>query len=140
MSEWKFEPVLPEPTSEAITNNVRVEVGSQYRPDQSQPFEDRWVFQYTIRITNEGDETVQLLSRHWIITDASNHTDEVKGRGVVGAQPILTPGESFEYSSWCPLKTSSGVMRGTYQMVSESGSHFDVEIAPFALKARYTVH
>jgi ApaG protein len=127
-------------TSEAITNNVRVEVESQYRSDQSQPFQDRWVFQYTVRITNEGHETVQLLTRHWIITDSSDHTEEVKGPGVVGEQPILAPGESFEYSSWSPLKTATGVMRGTYQMVSESGDHFDVEIAPFALKANYTVH
>jgi ApaG protein len=127
-------------TSEAVTNNVRVEVESQYRSDQSQPFQDRWVFQYTIRITNEGHETVQLLTRHWIITDASDHIEEVQGKGVVGEQPILAPGESFEYSSWCPLKTAAGVMRGTYQMVSESGTQFDVEIAPFALKAQYTIH
>ena len=130
----------PSPTSEAVTNNVRVEVESQYRADQSQPFQDRWVFQYTIRITNEGHETVQLLSRHWIITDASDHVEEVKGPGVVGEQPVLAPGESFEYSSWCQLKTATGVMHGTYQMTGEGGDHFDVEIAPFALKARYTVH
>src|ERR1044071_1070233 len=98
MPDSKSDLHVPEPTSEAITNNVRVEVESRYRPDQSQPFEDRWVFEYTIRITNEGHETVQLLSRHWIITDAACHTEEVKGRGVVGAQPILSPGESFEYS------------------------------------------
>ena len=140
MPESKSEPPLPAATSEAITNNVRVEVESLYRPDQSQPFQDHWVFQYSIRITNEGHETVQLLSRHWIITDALDHTDEVKGPGVVGEQPILAPGESFEYASSCHLKTSTGVMRGTYQMVSEGGNHFDIEIAPFALKARYTVH
>jgi len=139
MAESKSLP-LPDPTSEAITNNVRVEVESRYRPDQSQPFHDRWVFEYHIRITNEGTETVQLLGRHWIITDASGRVEEVKGRGVVGEQPVLGPGESFEYSSWCPLKTATGVMRGTYQMVSESGDQFDVEIAPFALKAQYTVH
>ena len=98
------------------------------------------MFQYSIRITNEGHETVQLLSRHWIITDAAECTEEVKGPGVVGKQPVLGPGESFEYSSWCPLKTSTGVMRGTYRMISESGEQFDIEIAPFALKARYTVH
>jgi ApaG protein len=140
MPESKPDLQPPEPTSEAITNNVRVEVESKYRPDQSQPFQDRWVFQYTIRITNEGNQTVQLVSRHWIITDAASDTDHVKGRGVVGEQPILSPGESFEYSSWCQLKTSTGVMRGTYQMVSEGGDQFDVEIAPFALKAHYTVH
>ena len=139
MPESKPEQTLPA-TSEAITNNVRVEVESQYRADQSQPFHDQWAFQYTIRITNEGHETVQLLTRHWIITDASDHVEEHKGRGVVGEQPILAAGESFEYSSWCRLKTLTGVMHGTYQMVSEGGKHFDVEIAPFALKARYTVH
>jgi ApaG protein len=138
--ESKPEPQQPAATSEAITNNVRVEVESQYRSDQSQPFHDQWVFQYSIRITNEGHETVQLLSRHWIITDAMDHVEEVKGSGVVGEQPILAAGESFEYSSWCRLKTPTGVMRGTYQMVSESGKHFDVEIAPFAQIARYTIH
>lgn len=127
-------------SSEAVTNNVRVEVESQYAPDHSQPFQSHWFFHYTIRITNEGDETVQLLSRHWIITDANGHVDEVRGPGVVGEQPVLGPGESFQYTSGCPLKTSSGVMRGTYSMVSESGEHFDVEIAPFALHEPYTVH
>ncbi|MGC4085834.1 MAG: Co2+/Mg2+ efflux protein ApaG [Vicinamibacterales bacterium] len=127
-------------TSEAVTNNVRVEVESQYAPDHSQPFQNHWFFHYTIKITNEGDDTVQLLSRHWIITDATCHTEEVTGPGVVGEQPVLAPGESFTYTSGCPLKTPSGVMRGTYSMVSESGEHFDVEIAPFALHEPYTVH
>jgi ApaG protein len=127
-------------SSEAVTNNVRVEVESQYAPDHSQPFQSHWFFHYTIRITNEGEETVQLLSRHWIITDATGHVEEVKGPGVVGEQPVLAPGESFQYTSGCPLKTSSGVMRGTYSMVSEGGEHFDVEIAPFALHEPYTVH
>jgi ApaG protein len=131
---------LRRPTSEAVTNNVRVEVESQYSPDRSQPFQSRWFFHYTVRITNEGDETVQLLSRHWIATDANGHVQEVKGPGVVGEQPVLGPGESFQYTSGWPLKTSAGVLRGTYQMVSESGSHFDAEIAPFALKEPYTVH
>ena len=127
-------------SSEAVTNNVRVEVESQYAPDHSQPFQNHWFFHYTVKITNEGDDTVQLLSRHWVITDASGHTDEVKGPGVVGEQPVLAPGESFGYTTGCPLKTTSGVMRGTYSMVSESGEHFDVEIAPFALHEPYTVH
>jgi ApaG protein len=81
-----------------------------------------------------------LLSRHWVITDATGHTDEVKGPGVVGEQPVLAAGESFQYTSGCPLKTSTGIMRGTYQMVTEDGDHFDVEIAPFALHEPYTVH
>jgi ApaG protein len=128
-------------TSEAVTNNVRVEVESQYAPEHSQPFDNQWFFYYTIRITNESDETVQLLSRHWIITDASGHVEEVRGPGVIGEQPVLAPGESFQYTSGCPLKTSVGVMRGTYEMLlTESGDHFDVEIAPFALHEPYTVH
>jgi len=127
-------------SSEALTNNVRVEVESQYAPERSQPFQNQWFFHYTVRITNESDETVQLLSRHWIITDAKGQTEEVRGPGVVGEQPQLAPGESFQYTSGCPLSTSTGMMRGTYQMVSASGDHFDVEIAPFALHEPYTVH
>jgi ApaG protein len=130
----------PGPMSEAITNNIRVEVLSRHSPENSRPLEDEWVFQYTVRITNQGTETVQLLSRHWIITDALDHTKEVNGPGVVGEQPVLAPGESFQYSSWCPLKTPVGLMRGTYRMASPSGNQFDIAIAPFALKARYTVH
>jgi len=128
------------PISEAVTDHIRVEVLSQYSPENSRPMEGEWVFQYTVRITNQGTETVQLISRHWIITDALEHTEEVRGPGVVGEQPILTPGASFKYSSWCPLKTPTGVMRGAYQMLRASGKLFDIEIAPFALKARYTVH
>ncbi len=127
-------------TSEAITNNIRVEVESQYAPERSQPFQNSWFFHYTVRITNEGDETVQLLSRHWIATDGCGRVQEVKGSGVVGEQPVLAPGESFQYTSGWPLKTAQGVLRGTYQMVSEAGAHFDAEIAPFALYEPYTVH
>ncbi len=126
--------------SEAVTNSVRVEVLSRHSPENSRPQQGEWVFEYTVRITNQGSETVQLLSRHWIITDALDHVEEVKGPGVVGEQPVLAPGESFKYSSWCPLKTPTGMMHGTYQMVRASGTHFDIEIAPFALRARYTVH
>lgn len=127
-------------TSEAITNNVRVEVESQYAPGHSQPFQDKWSFHYTIRITNEGDDTVQLISRHWYFTDSNGEVQEVRGAGVVGEQPVLAPGEAFEYTSGCTLKTSTGTMRGTYQMVSEDGAHFDVEIAPCDLVEPYTVH
>jgi len=126
--------------SEAVTNHIRVEVMSRYVPEQSKPQEDVWVFQYTVRITNQGEQTVQLISRHWIITDALEHVEEVQGPGVVGEQPVLAPGESFQYSSWCPLKTPVGMMHGTYQMTAGGGDQFDIEIAPFALKARYTVH
>ena len=127
-------------TSEAVTNHVRVEVESQYAAELSQPFQAQWVFLYTVRITNEGEDTVQLLSRHWVVTDATGHAEEYKGPGVVGEQPVLVPGESFQYTHRCPLPTSTGVMRGTYQMVTADGNHFDVAIAPFALHEPYTVH
>jgi ApaG protein len=126
--------------SEAVTHSIRVEVMSKYSPENSRPLQDVWVFEYTVRITNQGSETVQLLSRHWIITDALDHVEEVKGPGVIGEQPVLAPGESFKYSSWCPLKTPTGMMRGTYQMTRAGGTGFDIEIAPFALKARYMVN
>jgi ApaG protein len=128
------------PISEAVTNGIRVEVMSQHSPENSRPSQGEWVFQYTVRITNLSVDTVQLVSRHWIITDAVEHVEEVRGPGVVGAQPVLAPGESFKYSSWCPLKTPTGMMHGTYQMVGPEGRQFDIEIAPFALRARYTVH
>ena len=137
MSDRTFE---PSPISEALTNSIQVEVLSRHAPEKSRPDVGEWVFQYTVRITNHGSDTVQLLSRHWMITDALDHTEEVRGPGVVGEQPILKPGESFKYSSWCPLRTPTGVMRGTYTMAHTDGRKFDVEIAPFALKARYTVH
>lgn len=126
--------------SEAVTNGIRVEVLARHAPENSRPQEGEWVFQYTVRITNQTGETVQLLSRHWIITDALEHVEEVRGPGVVGEQPVLAPGESFKYSSWCPLKTPTGMMHGTYQMKRPSGEKFDIEIAPFGLKARYTIH
>lgn len=126
--------------SDAVTESVRVEVMSQHSPENSRPGQGEWVFQYTVRITNQGSETIQLLSRHWIITDGLEETREIKGPGVVGEQPILAPGASFKYSSWCPLKTPTGTMRGTYQMVGAGGRRFDITIAPFALKARYTIN
>jgi ApaG protein len=128
------------PLSEAVTDDIRVEVMASYSPENSRPLEGEWVFQYTVRITNQSTSTVQLLGRHWLITDAADQTEEVRGPGVVGKQPVLAPGESFKYSSWCPLKTTTGMMRGTYEMARTDGSHFDIEIAPFALRARYTVH
>jgi ApaG protein len=132
---------LPEfaPVSEATTSNIRVEVLSRHSPENSRPGEGEWVFQYTVRITNLGTETVQLLNRHWVITDGAGHVEEVKGPGVVGQQPVLAPGEAFKYSSWCPLKTPMGTMHGTYEMARTDGSCFEIEIAPFGLKARYTV-
>ncbi|MGE5813832.1 MAG: Co2+/Mg2+ efflux protein ApaG [Acidobacteriota bacterium] len=127
-------------TSEAVTRGVRVRVKSTYDGDRSRPSQGQWFFLYTIRITNEGTETVQLLTRHWIITDATGHIEEVRGPGVVGEQPTLEPGESFEYTSGCPLTTPFGTMKGTYQMVTSGGERFDAQIAEFELSEPYTVH
>ena len=126
--------------SEALTRGVRVRVQSEYSPDQSAPSKNQWFFLYTVTISNEGADTVQLLTRHWIITDGTGHIEEVRGPGVVGKQPTLKPGESFEYTSGCPLSTPFGVMEGTYQMVTQDGERFDVKIAPFTLSEPYTVH
>ena len=128
------------PLSDAVTHNVKVEVLSQYSKENSKPTQGEWVFEYTVRITNMGTETIQLVSRHWIITDATDQVREVQGPGVVGEQPVLAPEQAFQYSSWCPLSTPIGMMQGTYQMVRTNGETFDVVIAPFGLKARYTVH
>ena len=126
--------------SEAVTNGIRVQVRAQYVPERSEPGDGNWFFAYTIRIINERDDQVQLLSRHWIITDAHGAEEEVQGPGVVGAQPVLDPAESFEYTSFCPLKTAFGSMRGTYQMVADDGESFDAEIAPFALNEPYSIN
>jgi len=128
------------PLSDALTNGVRVEVMARHSKEHSKPLEGEWVFEYTIRITNTQDEPVQLISRHWIIADAFGKVKEVKGPGVVGQQPLLKRSESFQYSSWSRLETPTGMMHGTYQMIGEERGEFDVEIAPFALRAKYTVH
>jgi ApaG protein len=120
-------------SSEATTRNVRVRVQAQYDPSRSSPNQSQWFFLYTVSIKNEGPETVQLISRHWIITDAMGKIEEVKGPGVVGNQPVLAPGQSFEYTSGCPLTTPFGSMHGTYQMVGNGDEKFDIEIAPFTL-------
>ncbi len=127
-------------TSEAVTRGVRVHVTARYSPGRSEPLRKQWFFLYTIEITNEGPDAVQLISRHWTITDAENHIDEVRGLGVVGQQPTLEPGESFEYTSGCPLTTPFGTMHGTYQMVTTEGDRFDAEVAAFTLSEPYTVH
>ncbi len=126
--------------SEALTRGVRVTVHSEYASGKSEPSRNQWFFLYTVTISNEGTETVQLLTRHWLITHGTGHIDEVRGPGVVGKQPILKPGESFEYTSGCPLPTPFGVMEGTYLMVTEAGERFDAKIAPFTLSEPYTVH
>ena len=127
-------------TSEATTRGIRVHVTAEYSPERSRPAQNEWFFLYTVLIANESRDTVRLVSRHWIITDANGHVDEVRGEGVVGEQPVLEPGEAFEYTSGCPLNTSFGKMHGSYQMVPTGGETFDAEIAPFTLSEPYTVH
>ena len=122
-------------TSEAVTRGIRVKVRAKYISDHSDPERSRWFFAYTVTIENEGDERAQLLSRHWIITDANGNVEEVQGPGVIGEQPVIDPGERFEYTSACPLSTPFGSMHGTYQMVTAQGTTFDAEIAPFSLAA-----
>ena len=128
------------PSSETVTRGIRVQVESSYLPDRSRPDQGVWFFTYSIRIVNEGEETVQLLSRHWIITDAEGSKEEVRGPGVVGRQPTLAPGEAFEYSSFCPLGSPFGTMHGTYRMVTEAQEGFDVEIAPFSLSEPWAIN
>jgi ApaG protein len=119
--------------SNTTTRGVRVEVETAYVPERSSPRDAQYFFAYRIRISNAGEETVQLLSRHWVITDGDGRVEHVRGPGVVGEQPVLEPGESFEYTSFCPLPTAIGSMHGTYQMVTAGGSAFEAEIAPFSL-------
>jgi ApaG protein len=126
--------------SNAITNGIRVSVSSNYIPAQSAPKARRYVFAYTVRIANEGTESAQLKSRHWIITDGNGKVEQVRGPGVVGEQPMLRPGEHFEYTSGCVLETPRGSMEGTYQMVRSDGSEFDATIAPFALMLPYSLN
>jgi ApaG protein len=119
--------------SEALTKGIRVAVQSRYLPERSSPTGRQYAFAYTVTIANEGDKPTRLVSRHWIITDADGNVQEVRGDGVVGAQPRLAPGQSFEYTSWCMLPTPHGTMQGTYQMLRDDGEKFDAEIAPFLL-------
>ncbi len=126
-------PTVAEPTSSAVTDGIRVRVQSHYLSDQSSPRDDRYVFAYTITISNEGTKTVQLRTRHWIITDGRGTVEEVRGDGVVGEQPRLAPGQSFQYTSGCVLTTPIGTMQGTYRMWGDDGSYFDAQIAAFSL-------
>jgi ApaG protein len=127
-------------SSTALTNGIMVTVKSEYIPERSSLSSRQFAFAYTVRIENQGEETAQLKSRHWIITDANGSVQEVRGEGVVGAQPVLRPGENFEYTSWCVLATPSGSMHGTYQMVTERGEAFDADIAPFRLALPQTLN
>ena len=119
--------------SDTTTRGIRIEVESSYLPERSSPAESLYFFAYTVRISNKGSETAQLISREWIITDLEGRVERVQGPGVVGEQPVLNPGESFQYTSFCPLKTSFGSMEGSYQMVTSKGEEFDACIAPFTL-------
>ena len=120
--------------------NIAVTVTPQYLPDQSEPNEHQFVFAYTVRITNNVEFAAQVISRHWVITDGKQNTQEVRGLGVVGQQPLLAPGESFEYTSGCPLPTPVGTMRGTYHCVGENGVPFEVPIQEFVLAMPRTLH
>jgi len=119
--------------NEAVTDGIRVVTESFYVPERSTPAEGQFFFAYRIRISNEGDEPAQLISRHWIITDRLGHVEEVRGEGVIGKQPRLEPGEHFEYTSACPLTTPTGTMRGTYFMVRDDGKDFEADIPQFDL-------
>lgn len=127
-------------TSQAETRGVIVEVQSQYLEEQSNPATRRFVFAYTIAVTNSGSQVVQLRSRHWVITDGLGEVEEVKGPGVVGEQPVLRPGESFRYTSGAVLTTERGTMKGTYQMHFPEGGHFDATIGEFLLERPYSLN
>jgi ApaG protein len=120
--------------------DVSVSTETEYISDQSDESKDRFVFSYTVTIRNRGTIPAQLISRHWVITDARSQVQEVRGLGVVGAQPLLKPGENFEYTSGTALATPVGTMRGSYQMVAEDGTAFDAEIPEFTLSVPRVLH
>ncbi len=119
--------------SNETTRGIQVSVKSFHIPERSRPDQNYYFFAYQVTISNLGSETAQLVSRKWIITDAEGHVETVEGPGVVGEQPVLKPGDSFQYTSFCPLQTAVGSMHGTYRMITEDEDQFDAEIAPFSL-------
>jgi ApaG protein len=121
--------------SDTTTNGIRVQVTPKYLADRSSPKDQEYWFAYFIRISNVGGETAQLVSRHWVITNADGEEEEVRGDGVVGEQPVLPPGTYYDYNSFCNLKTAVGTMHGEYTMVTPSGETFEARIAPFTLAA-----
>lgn len=121
----------------AVTREIQVTVMPQFVAERSDPDEGRFFWVYTIEITNLGREAVQLTARHWLITDGAGLVEEVRGPGVVGEQPVIQPGESFRYTSGCPLSTPSGIMVGSYRMVDPSGAGFDAEIPAFSLDSPF---
>lgn len=122
------------------TYQITVTATPQYVPDQSDPDAERYVFAYTITLKNTGTVAAQLISRHWLITDGNSNVQEVRGLGVIGEQPLLRPGEKYEYTSGCQLDTPVGVMRGTYQMMAEDGTAFEAEIPAFTLSIPRVLH
>ena len=126
--------------SDATTDGVRIEVESFYDAERSAPHENYYFFAYRVRVSNVGGGRVQLISRKWVITDANGEIEQVEGPGVVGQQPVLEPGQAFEYTSFCPLKTPLGWMRGAYRMVTADGEGFDAAVAPFSLAVPHTVN
>jgi ApaG protein len=118
---------------EAETRGVAIRVRPSFLPDQSDPDERRWTWAYHVDIENRSDETVQLISRHWVITDGAGRVEEVKGPGVIGEQPTIRPGQIYSYASGCPLATPSGMMAGSYQMITDAGDRFDAAIPAFSL-------
>lgn len=126
--------------SEATTEGIRVSVDSEFLADRSDPAARRWMFGYTISISNESDSMVQLLDRHWVITDAEGRIEEVRGPGVVGKQPAIKPGTTFRYQSFCPLDTSFGTMEGSFGMTREDGTSFQAKVGAFLLHEPYAVN
>ena len=123
-----------------MSQQINVDVDTLYIESESSPVDSQYVFAYTITITNAGTEAAKLMTRHWVITDANGHVEEVYGDGVVGEQPHLKPGEGFQYTSGAVLKTPVGTMSGSYQMVTDTGSNFDAEIPEFILSSPRTLH
>ena len=123
-----------------LDNNFSIDVETKYVEAESEPDDDRYVFAYTVTIINEGNKPAKLLSRHWVITDANGKVQEVKGKGVVGEQPHLRPGEGFQYTSGAMLETMMGTIEGTYQMVTDDGEEFDAEIPEFLLTTPRVLH
>jgi ApaG protein len=136
LGAWSRQSVM----SSALTRGIRVDVRSEFLPQHSSASGKRFVFSYTIQISNESEETVQLRSRHWHILHGNGRREEVRGPGVVGEQPTLRPGEGFEYSSGCILSAPHGTMHGSYEMVGENGSRFEVEIPAFSLAVPHTLN
>jgi ApaG protein len=126
--------------SVATTNGIRIEVVGKYLPERSSPRQRQFLFAYHVTIANVGDETAQLQSRRWVITDGNGEVQIAEGPGVVGEQPVLEPGMTFEYTSYCPLPTSFGTMHGHYVMIRPGGESFEAEIAPFMLAVPNTVN